>query len=139
MTVSIAYPLALKSLLEKEINFTTDTIKAMLCTSAYVPDITTHQYKSSVTGEVAAGGGYSLGGVTLSGKTISVNNKLVTLDSNDPIWTTSTFTCRYLIFYASVGSNPLLSYVDFESDLSTVAQDFIYIIPSTGFFSFLVS
>lgn len=47
------YGLFLKSLANKEIDLDTDTLKAMLCTSAYTPDQDTHQYKSSITNEVS--------------------------------------------------------------------------------------
>jgi hypothetical protein len=49
------------------INWASDTIKAMLCTSAYTPDPITHAFKSSVTNEVT-GTGYTAGGATLGGK-----------------------------------------------------------------------
>ena len=38
----------------KEINLTADSLKCMLCTSAYAWNQDTHAYKSSVTNEVAA-------------------------------------------------------------------------------------
>jgi hypothetical protein len=50
-----------------EINYLTDTIKAMLTTSAYTFDPLTHRYKSSVTNEVS-GTGYTARGATLAGK-----------------------------------------------------------------------
>lgn len=61
-----------QSLLNGEIVFSTDTIKAMLCTSSYTPDPTSHRYKSSVTNEVAATGGYTAGGVTVASKTVTL-------------------------------------------------------------------
>ena len=64
------YGLAFKSMVNGEINWTSHTIKAMLCTSAYTPNQDTHQYKSSVTNE-SAGTGYTAGGVALAGKTVN--------------------------------------------------------------------
>ena len=55
------YGLALKSLANKEITFPSDTLTVMLCTSSYVPNQDTDQYKSAVTGEVTRTG-YTAGG-----------------------------------------------------------------------------
>ena len=53
------------------LNFATDTIKALLVTSGYTPDLLTHQFKSSVTSEVT-GTGYTAGGVTCTAKTATL-------------------------------------------------------------------
>lgn len=48
--------------LNKEIDFDTDTIKAMLCAAGYTPDLDAHDYKNDVTNEVT-GTGYTAGGL----------------------------------------------------------------------------
>lgn len=48
----------------KEINFNSDSIQLMLCTSSYAYDLDAHVYKSSVTNEVT-GTGYTAGGAVL--------------------------------------------------------------------------
>lgn len=68
--VAHPYGLAAKSVFNKEIDFDTDTVKAMLMTSSYTPNYDTHQYKSSLTNEVV-GTGYTAGGVTLASKTVT--------------------------------------------------------------------
>lgn len=138
MTLAKPYGLSQKSAFNKEIDFDTDTIKAMLTTSSYVPNQATHQYKSSVTNEIT-GTGYTAGGVTLASKTVTYNTTLnaLILDSADPSWATATFTCRYLVFYVDTGTSStsaLLSYVDFETNQSPVAQTFTYVLPSTGLY-----
>lgn len=62
------FGLALAKILNKEIDFDTDTIKIMLTTSAYTPDFDAHDYKNDVSNEVS-GTGYSAGGATLGSKT----------------------------------------------------------------------
>lgn len=62
--------LLMKTLLNKELDFDSDTIKAMLCTSSYTPNYDTHQYKSSVGSEVS-GTGYTPTGATLSSCTVT--------------------------------------------------------------------
>lgn len=52
------------------IDYLSDTIKAALTTSAYTPNLDTHEFFSDVTNEIT-GTGYSAGGVALSSKTIA--------------------------------------------------------------------
>lgn len=52
-------------------DYLSNTIKCMLTTDAYVPDLQTHEVKADVTNEVAGGSGYTTGGVTLGTKTLS--------------------------------------------------------------------
>jgi hypothetical protein len=59
-----------QSVFNKEIDYDTDTIRAMLTTSTYTPNLDTHRYKSSVTNEVV-GTGYTAGGVALTTKTVT--------------------------------------------------------------------
>lgn len=135
---SKVYGLALQSLVSGEVNYTAGTVKALLTTSTYVPDVVNHRYLSSVTNEVS-GTGYTAGGVTLTTKTVtydSVSNT-VTLDADDPSWATASFTARYLVFYLDTGTSstsPLLSFVDFGSDVTASAATFTYQIPPGGFF-----
>lgn len=52
------------------IDWLSDTIKCMLCTSTYTPNLDTHIYKSSVTNEIT-GTGYTAGGATLGSAAIT--------------------------------------------------------------------
>lgn len=131
------YGLALKSLAEGKINFIGGTVKAMLCTSAYVPNQDTHQFKSDVTGELPTANGYTLRGVTLGSKTDNYDaaTNILSLDAADPSWPASTITARYLVFYVDTGTDatsPLISYVDFGADTSSTNAAFTYQIPATG-------
>jgi hypothetical protein len=113
---------ALLKALNKEINWSSDTIKVMLCTSAYTPDQDAHIYKSSVTNEVV-GTGYTAGGATLGTKTINytAGSNLITLDAADTSWTSATITARYAVIYDSTpgtdATDPLLAFVDFGQDI----------------------
>lgn len=51
-------------------DYLTDTLKIMLTTSTYSPNLDTHEVKSDVTNEIT-GTGYTAGGVTLASKTIT--------------------------------------------------------------------
>lgn len=140
---SKVYGLALQSLVNAEIDYDTNIIKAMLCTALYVPNQDTHRYKSDVTNEVT-GTGYTAGGVTLTSKTVTYNaaSNTLTLDCADPAWTASTITARYLVFYKDTGTastSPLIAYVDFGEDRSTGATTFTYVVPTTGIAQFLAA
>lgn len=128
-----------QSVFNKEIDLDTDTLYAMLCTSAYTPLQGTHRYKADVTGE-ATGTGYTAGGVALNvpgAVTVTVSGNTVTLDAPDTQWPNSTVTGRYLVIYASPASStdatrPLISYVDFGSDVSTTSGTFQSVWNSSG-------
>jgi len=108
-------------LLNKEVDFDTDVIKVMLCTSAYAPDQDVHAYKDAVTNEVT-GAGYTTGGATLANKTMDYTGatNVVKLDANDVSWANSTITARYAVIYddtpATDATKPILGYVDFGED-----------------------
>lgn len=123
------YGNAFLSAFNKEIDFNTDTIKVMLCTSAYVPNQDTHQYKSSVTNEVT-GTGYTAGGATLANATITYTGgtNVLKLDGDDTTWPTSTITARYAVIYDSTpatdATRPLIAYVDFGADVVSTGGTF---------------
>lgn len=123
------YGKALQSAFNKEIDWDTDVIKVMLCTSAYTPDQDTHQYKSSVTNE-ASGTGYTASGaiLTTSAPSYTAGTNTLVLDAADTAWTGSTITARYAVIYNSTpgtdATRPLIAYVDFGADVSTTAGTF---------------
>lgn len=136
------YGNALLKALNKEVDWDTDTIKVMLCTSSYTPNQDTHIYKSSVTNEVT-GTGYTAGGATLSNKTINYTDSTNTikLDADDVTWSESTITARYAVIYDATGTDStsvLLGYVDFGEDKVSSAGDFKITWDSAGIFAITV-
>lgn len=120
------YGKAFLSAFNKQIDWDSDTIKVMLCTSSYTPDQDTHQYKSDITNEIS-GTGYTAAGATLTSTTSTYTGgtNVIALDAADVSWTGSTLTARYAVVYdATPGTDatrPLISYVDFGVDVSTTA------------------
>lgn len=118
-----------QSLGNKEIDLDSDTLKVMLCTSAYTPNQDTHRYKSDITNEVT-GTGYTAGGATLTSVAATYDTATNTfkLDAADVSWATSTITARYAVIYdATPGSDaarPLICYVDFDADIVSTAGAF---------------
>lgn len=141
MTIAKVYGLALQSILNKEVDFDSDTVKCLLTTSTYVPNQDTHRYRNQLTNEVT-GTNYTTGGVTVSGKTVTYNtatNTLMLDATVDPSFTSVTIASfRYAIFYIDTGSSatsPLLAYIDFEADFAAAAQDVTIVLPATGIMS----
>lgn len=128
------YGLFLKSLANKEIDLDTDTLKVMLCTSSYSPNQDTHQYKSSVTNEVS-GTGYTAGGKTLTGVTVTYDTgtNTLTLDADDVTWSSSTITARYAVFYDDTATDdPLIAYWDLGQDEVSSSGNFTLTISGSG-------
>ena len=110
------------------INLETNTIKVMLVTSAYTPNIDTHTKRSDITNEVS-GTGYTAGGATLASKTVTQNNTTDAgvFDAADVVWTASTITARGAVLYKDTGlasTDNLICYIDFVTDRITTASEF---------------
>jgi hypothetical protein len=129
------YGLGLKSVAHKEASWTGDTVKVLLCTNSYTPNLDTHQYRSDLTNEVS-GTGYTAGGVTLASKTATYASKTLTLDAADVTFSTVTLTSvRYAIVYIDTGTSstsPLLGRVDFGANQSPSAQDLVLVWDAAG-------
>lgn len=74
MAIAHFYNQYWNSLQNKQINVVSDVIKMVLLTSAYVPNKGTHRYYSDLTNELASGGGYTPGGMTITSMALSVTN-----------------------------------------------------------------
>lgn len=119
---SFIYGQAVLSVANKEVDFDTDALKVMLCTSAYVPNRSNHRYKSSITGEVT-GAGYTAGGKTLQNvsRTYEATLNQVRIFADPVVWGSSTLTARYAVIYDDTPAvnKPLIGYIDFGQDMSS--------------------
>ena len=136
---SKVYGSAQRSLGNKEVDLDSDNLMVMLCAAAYTPNQVGHRYKSDVSSEVS-GTGYTAGGQALTGVTVSYASNVLTLDCADPVWSGSTITARYAVFYdatpATDATRPLLCYWDLGSDQSSTAGPFTLTIAATGLITF---
>lgn len=134
----------LQSVMNKEADLDSDTVKVMLCTSSYTPNQDTHRYKSSVTNEVS-GSGYTAGGATLTSvsATYSASTNTFTFDAADVSWASSTITARYAVFYddtpAASTAKPLIAYWDFGADVSSSGGPFALTFDAAGIFTATVA
>jgi hypothetical protein len=116
--------------LSKKIDWLNDTIKVQLHTSAYTPDQDVHDFQNDLTGEVAAGGGYATGGVTLTGKTLTYTGatNIVAASASDAVWASSTITARTAVVIdttpGTTATNPLIAYHQSDVDISSAGGEY---------------
>jgi len=88
----------------------------------------------TATGELATAGGYTAGGATtaVTVSTVSTSNgPMVVWDFADVTWAAATFTARGALLYDDTAAgNPAVAVLDFGSNKSVVATDFIITFPS---------
>ncbi len=131
MTTAAFYGNYFVSSANKEVDLNSDVIKVALVTSAYTPNQDTDQYFDvSVVADEASGTGYTAGGATVSGPTITVigaSNTFKFADNGSNIsWPSNTATARYAVVYDSTPATnkPLICYFDFGADKIPTALTF---------------
>lgn len=119
------------------IDFDTDTIKIMLCTSSYSPNVATHACKNSVTNEVT-GAGYTAGGITLTNTSLTLSGGTVTFDADDVTWFESVGgfnNARYAVIYKNTGTantSTLFAYIDLISNKGNADADLVIQMNALG-------
>jgi hypothetical protein len=105
----------------------TDVIKLALYTSAADLGAATTAYTTS--GEVV-GAGYTAGGNTLAGATVSLSGTTAYVDFSDTTWTTATITARGALIYNSSKSDKAIAVLDFGADKTSTAGSFTVQFPA---------
>ena len=107
----------------------TDVIKFALYTSSASVSASTTAYSS--TNEVV-GTGYTAGGNTLAGATISLVSSTAIVDFTDTAWTTATITARYGLIYNSSKTNKAIAVLDFVTDQTATNGTFTVVFPTAN-------
>ncbi len=105
----------------------TDTIKIALFTSSATLGASTTAYSTS---NEVSGTGYTAGGNTLSGATISLSGSTAIVDFTDTTWSSATITARGALIYNSSKSDKAIAVLDFGSDKSSTNGDFTVVFPA---------
>jgi hypothetical protein len=105
----------------------TDVIKIALYTSAADLDAGTTVYSTS---NEVVGVGYTAGGNTLTGATVSLSGTTAYVDFANTTWAASTITARAALIYNSSKSNKAIAVLDFGSDKTTTANNFTIQFPA---------
>lgn len=104
-----------------------DTYKIALYTSAATLSADTTTYTTS--GEIT-GSGYTMGGATLTGFSVTKDVDTVILDwTTDPTWPTSTITARGALVYNSSKAGKAVAVLDFGADVSSTNDTFTVVFP----------
>ena len=105
-----------------------DVYKIALFTSAATLSKSTTAY--AATNEVS-GTGYSAGGATLSGFSVTLDTDTAILDwTSDPSWAASTITARGALIYNSSRSNKAVAVLDFGADITSTNGTFTVTFPA---------
>ena len=105
----------------------TDVLKIALYTSLATLGAATTAYSTS---DEVVGAGYSAGGNTLAGATVSLSGTTAFVDFTDTSWTTATITARGALIYNSSKSNKAIAVLDFGSDKTSTAGTFTVQFPA---------
>jgi hypothetical protein len=107
-----------------------DTYKIALYTDAATLGATTTAYAS--TNEVASAGGYTAGGVTLTGFTSGLADGVAYITFADASWSNATITARGCLIYNSSKSNKAVAAFDFGGNIVSTNGTFTVDLPAAG-------
>mgnify|MGYP003576003080 FL=1 len=114
--VSVFYREGKKNLWKGVIDLETDVIKALLVEDSYQPaESSPHEFRTDVPGEIS-GPGYTAGGVTLTGKQVTVDagTHQAVFSADIPSWSNASFSAAGLVLYRDTGdpaTSPLIGYL----------------------------
>ena len=107
-----------------------NTFKIALYVSAATLGASTTAYSS--TNEVAATGGYSAGGNTLTAVSPTTSGTTAYVDFSDTTWSSSTITANGALIYNNTNANRACVTLAFGSDKSSSNGDFQIIFPTAN-------
>ena len=108
-------------------DFLTDTFMIALYTSSATLGASTTAYTTS---NEVVGTGYTAGGNTLSGTTVSLSGTTAFVDFSDSTWSTATITARGALIYNSSKSDKAVAVLDFGADKTSTAGNFTVQFPT---------
>lgn len=110
------------------------TLKLALFTSSYVPSANTDELYSGLSNEVASGGGYTTGGVALTGGASGNSGTNAYFNANDATWAAATFTARWGVLYNTADSK-IKAIFDFGGDKVVTGGTFTVVFNGGGLIS----
>lgn len=126
---SLVYNSCIRDAVVGNIDFDTDTFKAVLVTSSYAANKAHSRRSPDVTNEVT-GTGYTAGGnaCTVSVAATDNTNNDIEISFTIASWSSATITARAAVIYKSRGgaatADELVGYVDFGSDVASTNGTF---------------
>lgn len=124
-----------------DLDWASDTIKLAFCTSAYVVSQSNDEFFDDVTNELAGTGGYTSGGITLTGCAVSYDaaTREERFDADDVniAALTPSAAFRYGVIYKDTGTPStsfVIAYINFGSDQNPAGLPFPIQWAATGVF-----
>ncbi len=128
MAITQTIPTSFKSEALQGVHLSSDTYKIALFTSSATLDASTTVY--STMNEVV-GAGYTAGGLTLSGYSVTTSGTTAILDwTTDPSWASATITARGALIYNATKSNKAVYVIDFGADKTSTSGTFTITLPT---------
>lgn len=104
----------------------THVLKIALFTDVATLGASTTVY--AATNEVV-GAGYTAGGETLTGVTVTVDGTTAIVDFNDVTWAAASLTARGALIYNTSAANKAIAVYDFGSNRTSSDGDFVITVP----------
>jgi len=118
-----------KEILLGQHNLETNTLKIALYTALATLDENTTEY--TTTNQIT-GTGYTAGGKTLSGVSVSTSGLIAFVSFDNVVWDPASFTARGALIYNASVSNKSIAVLDFGSDKQTTTKFTIEVPPDTA-------
>ena len=118
-----------KEILLGQHNLESNTLKIALYTALATLDENTTEY--TTTNEIT-GTGYTAGGETLSGVSVSTSGLIAYVSFDNVVWDPASFTARGALIYNASVSNKSIAVLDFGSDKRTTTKFTIEVPPDTA-------
>jgi hypothetical protein len=115
-------------------------VSALLVNDSYTPNFDTHDFYNDVTNEIANGGGYTTGGVAITSTELTISSGVLTFDSADPSWTSSTISSAMAAVLkftrgGASSADELILLSDFVTAASTTNGTFLVQVAAGGWFT----
>ena len=133
MSITAAVCNSFKQEILQGIHLAANTYKIALIKPASSGTInkSTTNYSALSTDEVANGSGYTTGGATLSGFSVSLDTDTAILDfTTDPTWPTSSISAAGALIYNSSQSNKAVAVLDFGGTITSTSDTFTVTLPA---------
>tara|TARA_R110002126_G_scaffold117422_2_gene257213 strand:+ start:1573 stop:1989 length:417 start_codon:yes stop_codon:yes gene_type:complete len=115
--------------LDEQHDLVADTIKIALYTSSASLGATTTAYSTS---NEVSGAGYTAAGYTLVNKVVSTSGTAAYFDSDNPAWSSASFTANGALIYNATNSNKAIAVLAFGGDFTVSGGTFTIVFPAPG-------
>lgn len=122
---------------QADINYSSDTIRAVLLGAGWTPNIDTNEFWSAISTYEITATGYTAGGKTLATKTITYDtaSNRTYLDCDPITWSSSTIDAEYIVFLkwtGTAGTSILMSYQSLTGSADSASGDFTFTPDANG-------